>query len=287
MTIVAAADGSALGNPGPTGWAWFVDEGCWRAGGFAHGTNNIGELSAVLDLLQQTAATDEALHIICDSTYVINTITKWMAGWKRKGWRKGDGKPVLNLEIIKALDEAMVGREVSFEWVKGHTGHPLNEAADQRANAAAQAFKSGTPLATGPGFAAGGEHPPLAEQPSLWDDDSTVPERDEDQVAAAALDLLEAWGRGGRSDPADLLHGDWSGIDHMGHLRRSDALTEPPWPDCDDLSPEVIRVERISANVMFVVARLRGDRECLVSSWWQSGRDGRWRAKFLQVTARS
>ncbi len=55
VRLVAAADGSAIGNPGPAGWAWYVDEDCWASGGWAHGTNNMGELTAVLDLLQQTA----------------------------------------------------------------------------------------------------------------------------------------------------------------------------------------------------------------------------------------
>ena len=89
--IIAAADGSALGNPGPAGWAWYVDDDRWASGGWPHGTNNMGELMAVLDLLQQTAHLDEPLQVFCDSTYVINTVTKWMAGWKRRGWRKGDG----------------------------------------------------------------------------------------------------------------------------------------------------------------------------------------------------
>ena len=153
MTIIAAADGSALGNPGPAGWAWYVDETCWAAGGWAHGTNNMGELTGVLDLLQQTAHLDEDLLVYCDSTYVINSITKWMAGWKRRGWKKGDGKPVLNVEIMKAIDAAMQGRRVRFEWVKGHTGHELNEAADQLANAAALAWRDGAAPDPGPGFA--------------------------------------------------------------------------------------------------------------------------------------
>ena len=71
--IIAAADGSALGNPGPAGWAWYVDDDCWASGGWARGTNNMGELMAVLDLLQQTAHVDDELHVYCDSTYVINT----------------------------------------------------------------------------------------------------------------------------------------------------------------------------------------------------------------------
>ena len=70
----------------------------------------MGELMAVLDLLQQTAHLDDDLLVFCDSRYVINAITKWMPGWKRNGWKKGDRKPVLNVEIMKALDEAMQGR---------------------------------------------------------------------------------------------------------------------------------------------------------------------------------
>jgi ribonuclease HI len=153
VTIIAAADGSALGNPGPAGWGWYVDEDCWAVGGWAHGTNNKAELTAVLDLLQQTAHLDEDLLIYCDSTYVINAVTKWMAGWKRRGWRKGDGKPVLNVEIMQALDTAMLGRRVRFEWVKGHSGHVLNEEADRLANSAAASWKNRTAPDPGPGFA--------------------------------------------------------------------------------------------------------------------------------------
>jgi ribonuclease HI len=153
VTIIAAADGSALGNPGPAGWGWYVDDDCWAAGGWPHGTNNMAELTAVLDLLRQTAHLDEELLVHCDSTYVINSVTRWMAGWKRRGWRKGDGKPVLNVEIMMALDEAMAGRRVRFSWVKGHSGHPLNEAADRIANGAAAAWKAGQQPAAGPGFA--------------------------------------------------------------------------------------------------------------------------------------
>ncbi|WP_375545762.1 RNase H family protein, partial [Dietzia cinnamea] len=152
VTIIAAADGSALGNPGPAGWAWYIDDSTWRCGGWKRGTNNQGELTAVLDLLRQTAHTDEPLHILCDSQYVINSVTKWMKGWKRKGWKKADGKPVLNVEVMKALDEAMQGREVTFEWVKGHAGHELNEKADALANGAAKAHSSRKEPEPGPGF---------------------------------------------------------------------------------------------------------------------------------------
>ncbi|MBD1543826.1 DUF4440 domain-containing protein [Arthrobacter sp. IA7] len=153
MTITAAADGSALGNPGPAGWAWYVNDDCWRAGGWPHGTNNQGELMAVLDLFRSTAhVPDEDLHILCDSQYVINSVTKWMPGWKRKGWRKADGKPVLNVDILKDIDRELAGRKYRFEWVKGHAGHELNEAADERARAVAIAYQQGVAARSGPGF---------------------------------------------------------------------------------------------------------------------------------------
>lgn len=151
--IIAAADGSALGNPGPAGWAWYIDETHWAAGGWEHGTNNMGEIKAVLDLFEATAHRAESkLLIYCDSQYVINSLTQWMPGWKKRGWKKADGKPVQNRDLLEALDAASTGRDYEMVWVKGHAGHELNEAADSRANAAAQAFKEGREPETGPGF---------------------------------------------------------------------------------------------------------------------------------------
>ncbi|MDQ2661145.1 MAG: ribonuclease HI [Actinomycetota bacterium] len=150
--IIAAADGSALGNPGPAGWAWYVDDDCWAAGGWPHATNNQGELKAVLELFRATAHLDDELLVLCDSQYVINAVTKWIAGWKRKGWRKADGKPVLNVELLQELDDALAGRRFRFEWVRGHVGHPLNEAADERARAVATAYQRGTEIPSGPGW---------------------------------------------------------------------------------------------------------------------------------------
>lgn len=172
MTITAAADGSALGNPGPAGWAWVIDEHQWRSGGWPRATNNQGELMAVLDLLQSTAhLPSEPLRVLCDSQYVINSVTKWMPGWKRKGWRKSDGKPVLNRELLERLDRELSGRDVSFEWVKGHAGHPLNEAADDRARAAATAYQRGLDPESGPGVEGSLPRPAAAqdrEPPTLF-----------------------------------------------------------------------------------------------------------------------
>ncbi|WP_099332990.1 ribonuclease H family protein [Actinomyces minihominis] len=155
MTITAAVDGSALGNPGPAGWAWVVSPDAWAAGGFPKATNNIGELMALVRLLEDTAEAgfaDEPLVVLADSQYVINSVTKWMPGWKKRGWKKADGKPVLNRELMERIDRAMTGRNVRFEWVKGHAGHDMNEAADLRARAAAEAYKTGRTVPTGPGF---------------------------------------------------------------------------------------------------------------------------------------
>ena len=163
--IIAAADGSALGNPGPAGWAWYIDDDHWASGGWAHGTNNMGELKAVLDLFEATASRPEAkLRVYCDSQYVINSLTKWMPGWKKKGWKKSDGKPVLNRDLLEALDRALTGRDYEFIWVKGHAGHELNEKADSLANGAARAYQEGREPAHGPGFGASAE-PAAVEAP--------------------------------------------------------------------------------------------------------------------------
>ena len=155
MTTVVAVDGSALGNPGPAGWAWYVDENCWAAGGWPSSSNNRGELTALLELLKATAPTNEELHVLADSQYVINSVTKWIAGWKANGWCKADKKPVVNVDLMQAIDKAITGRKVSFEWVRGHSGHPLNEAADDKARAAATAYQHHSSVESGPGWTRG------------------------------------------------------------------------------------------------------------------------------------
>jgi ribonuclease HI len=171
VTITAAADGSALGNPGPAGWAWYIDDDRWAAGGWPHGTNNMGELKAVLELFRATAEVDDDLLVLCDSQYVINSVVKWMPGWKRKGWRKADGAPVMNVDLMKDIDAALQGRRYRFEWVKGHVGHELNEAADERARGAATAYQRGSDVFEGPGFtpltASAASRPAVASAPRL------------------------------------------------------------------------------------------------------------------------
>lgn len=184
-TITAAVDGSALRNPGPAGWAWYVDDACWGAGGWPRATNNQGELTAVIELLRASAGDPRSLHIVCDSKYVLNSINEWLPGWKRRGWKRADGTPVQNRELLEALDAALVGRTVTYEWVRGHQGHPLNEAADGHARAAATAYDTRTPAAEGPGWRAGGSaESDSASRPAL----DPLGSRDSDADTALGVD---------------------------------------------------------------------------------------------------
>ncbi len=286
--IIAAADGSALGNPGPAGWAWYVDDTCWASGGWPHGTNNMGELMAVLDLLQQTAHLDDDLLIYCDSTYVINAVTKWMAGWKRKGWKTGGGQPVKNVELMKALDAAM-RPNVRFEWVKGHSGHVLNEAADVRANAAAAAYQRGDVADPGPGFVGSSTAHPAAtvgqveEEPDLFSDleEATT---DEEQVVALERSMLTDEVRSDPATMAALLHPQWSEIGGSGRLwTREDTLAEIG-PLDEPVSLAVISVSQVAPDLILLLRRASSDHGTRLRStlWQRTG--GRWQARFHQGT---
>ena len=291
MTLVAAADGSALGNPGPSGWAWYVDDDCWASGGWAHGTNNMGELTAVLDLLQQTAGVDDDLHVFCDSTYAINAITKWMAGWKRRGWKKGDGKPVANVEIMKALDEAMQGRRVRFEWVKGHAGHVLNEKADVLANAAARAFQDGNAPEPGPGFH--GDRSPHSftvtatpePEPDLFSLADEAVETDEELVVRLERALLTDEVRGDPAAVAALLDPAWEEIGRSGRRWSREELLAAIGPLDDRVDLEVLSTDRVGPDAVLLVWRAvpaSGDPTLRSSLWVRSG--GRWLQRFHQGT---
>lgn len=294
--ITAAADGSSLGNPGPTGWGWYIDEARWAAGGQRIGTNNIGELSAVVDLLRQTRGVDELL-ILCDSQYVINSVTKWMAGWKRKGWRKADGKQVMNRELLEELDRLMAERKadggtVRFEWVKGHAGHPLNEAADRLANGAAAAYQRGAVPDAGPGF--GGVTPaaaptaPAAEAPAspdLFDGfDFLTDTAVEAEVVRLERSLLSDEVRADPASVAALLHPEWEEIGASGRRwSRDELLAEiAPLPERAEL--EVLATHELGDDALLLVWRSVGARGSALRSslWVRVG--GRWRQRFHQGT---
>ena len=134
--VQVATDGSALGNPGPGGWGWCVDSRRQASGGERHTTNNIMELVAIREAL---VANPGPLEILTDSQYAINCLTKWLPGWRRRGWKTSSGTPVKNKDLIVEIAGLLAGRAVTFTWVRGHNGHPLNEAADLLARTAAEA----------------------------------------------------------------------------------------------------------------------------------------------------
>lgn len=143
MRYVVATDGACKRNPGPTGWAWVGEDGRWSAGSLAHGTNNVGELLALLNAMRDNARVEE-LVVQADSMYVINTFTKWMDVHARRGWTTATGQPAANRDILQQLVEARQARrdaglaDIQLEHVRGHAGHLLNSWADERAVRASQ-----------------------------------------------------------------------------------------------------------------------------------------------------
>jgi ribonuclease HI len=133
-------DGACLGNPGPGGYAAVVSiagEEQIIVGRDRSTTNNKMEMTAAIKALE---AVPQGLPIVIhsDSQYVIKGATEWLRGWKAKGWRKADGKPVLNQDLWQQMDAAMAGRKITWKWVKGHAGHPENERVDGLANGEAK-----------------------------------------------------------------------------------------------------------------------------------------------------
>ncbi len=287
--LTAAADGSSLSNPGPAGWAWYIDDDRWAAGGWARGTNNMGELMAVLDLLQQTADDPSELHVLCDSQYVINALTKWMPGWKRKGWRKADGQPVLNVELLKDLDRALHGRKVSFEWVKGHSGHTLNEAADVRARAAATAYRDGTAVDRGPGYRPGRtpQKAPSAryEAPKPVEDLFSEPDPAEHPAVALQLSLLDAEVRPTAERLDALLHPKFVAHNEAGRVAgrgRTLAATAQPLSETPEF--ELLGAEDLAPWVVLLRWRTRTQSSVVLgSSVWIRNGDS-WRLRFEQRT---
>lgn len=129
-------DGACKGNPGPGGWCAILRyNGVEKviSGGEKETTNNRMELSAVLFALK---ALKEPCHITLqsDSKYVLDSLSKgWVYGWQKKGWKKSDGKPALNVDLWQPLLEEIRKHEMEYVWIKGHAGHPENERCDAQA----------------------------------------------------------------------------------------------------------------------------------------------------------
>ena len=134
--VVVYTDGACKGNPGPGGWGALLR---WKGhekelfGGELNTTNNRMELTAVIQALSALKSRCE-VAVYTDSAYVKNGITTWIHGWKQRGWRTADKKPVKNVELWQRLEALAAQHDVQWHWVRGHDGDPGNEAADALAN---------------------------------------------------------------------------------------------------------------------------------------------------------
>jgi ribonuclease HI len=132
MATVVYTDGACSGNPGPGGWAWAVDQDRFAAGAEPHTTNQRMEITAAFEA---TKALPGELEIVSDSTYVVNCFRdRWYEGWKRRDWRNSQRKPVANRDLWEPFVDLVVSRgDVTFSWVKGHSGDPMNDLVDRLA----------------------------------------------------------------------------------------------------------------------------------------------------------
>ena len=146
--LFAYTDGACSGNPGPGGWGVLliardgdtVLKTRELQGGEADTTNNRMELLAAIEALIALERASE-ITVVTDSAYVKNGVTGWIHGWKRNGWKTSNKKPVKNVDLWQALDEAQMRHDVTWEWIKGHAGHEENERADELARAGMAPFK--------------------------------------------------------------------------------------------------------------------------------------------------
>jgi len=135
-TVEIFTDGACRGNPGPGGWGALLRyDGHERHlyGGEPETTNNRMELTAVIEALNSLTRSCQ-VEITTDSTYVKDGINSWIHNWKKRNWMTAAKKPVKNKDLWQSLDQAVQKHEVNWHWVKGHSGHPENEMADELAN---------------------------------------------------------------------------------------------------------------------------------------------------------
>ena len=207
MPIIVFTDGAAKGNPGPGGWGAIVVTPDRRVtelgGGSPHTTNNRMELSGAIAALQHVAHHPGPVAIYTDSTYLIQGITQWVWGWRKRGWKTAQGGDVLNRELWEQLSELVGARprgDVAWHWVRGHVGTQGNERADQISVAFAQ--QQPPDLYAGPleGY-------PL--QILTLPDDTSLPRRQSGSVTATNTKVA-AYSYLSVVDGVPMRHGTWA-----------------------------------------------------------------------------
>lgn len=144
QSVKIFTDGACKGNPGPGGWGALLQYGERRKelfGGEANTTNNRMELMAAIKALEALTKPCH-VHLTTDSQYVRQGIMQWMSNWKKRNWQTASKQPVKNKDLWQRLDEAVSRHTVEWHWVKGHSGHPENERADELANKGVEEVQS-------------------------------------------------------------------------------------------------------------------------------------------------
>ncbi len=244
--VTLYVDGACRGNPGLGGWGVYIqlpdgqEQELW--GGAPNTTNNRMELSAAIEGVKATNPA-QALIIWTDSNYVKQGMTDWLAGWKKKNWRKADGKPVINADLWQQLDQLCEKRQIEWHWIKGHAGHAGNERADELANRGADEVAS-TGLTN-----ASPDEPLLKKNPI--DSQLSTPEQQmsSEQPAKQQTNLQSSYQQNQQQDQQqghqhtepDWLQHDPLGLDSMHFDEESAAHLEPadPMQDwIDEIEPK-------------------------------------------------
>lgn len=219
---VAYTDGACSGNPGPGGWGWVVPDGESAFGGAQETTNQRMELTAVLEALRSLPG---RLHVVSDSTYVVNCFRDgWWEGWLKRGWTNAKKQPVANRDLWEPLIELFRERDVTFEWVKGHSGDRWNERADElavagRAQVAADAKSRSSSEPAGSGAAGHTSALPVARKVAIVghrppDIGGYEPNDVADRIRSRLTEILEA--KTSMHDGLTVLSGLQLGAEQLG-----------------------------------------------------------------------
>lgn len=271
-------DGACSGNPGPGGWAWASSRGHFGSGGEPATTNNKMELTAVLRAIEDNPG--RPLCLVMDSTYVKDGLQKWSVNWIRNGWMTKDKKPVRNREIWEPLVAARDARphELTFEWVKGHSGDPLNDLVDELAVVERDRFRA--ELGPTPGAPGGGgklSDLPIEEQRAeRRRRDGRIPEGHLLVVLGLGPDGLGGWEANPLADDVRRRLTEW--IDAQARVHPDLVVVTGLRPGAEMLAAEAA----IRANVPYAVLVGFPGMEVNLSTTWQSRfRDLRGRASSV------